>query len=78
LLGDVEGEDLALVAFHDVGEHPEQASVLGLGDQGRMVEGVDKLAEARHAGMVALGQEGLDGRSVGGLAGTDLHGTPRG
>jgi hypothetical protein len=73
LLGGVEGEDLALVAIHDVGEHAQQAPILGLGEEGWVVEGVDQLAAAGRAGVVVLGEEGVDGRPVGGVAGSDLH-----
>jgi hypothetical protein len=73
LLGGVEGEDLALVAIHDVGEHAQQAPILGLGEEGWVVEGVDQLAAACRAGVVVLGEEGVDGRPVGGVAGSDPH-----
>jgi hypothetical protein len=69
----VESEDLALIAVHDVGEHPQQASVLGLADERRVVERVDELAQASHSGVATFGEEGTNGRPIDGLPRTDLH-----
>jgi hypothetical protein len=69
----VEGEDLALIAVHDVGEHPHQASVFGLAEERWVVERVDEFAQASHSGVATFGEEGTNGRPIDGLPRTDLH-----
>ena len=65
----VQGENLALlsVAPWHVGEHAQQLPTRCLGDERRMVQGMDQFSQAGRPQAVVPGQERLGRRLVGGL-----------
>jgi len=71
----VQGENLALlsVAPWHVGEHAQQLPTRCLGDERRMVQGMDQFSQAGRPQAVVPGQERLGRRLVGGLPRTDPH-----
>jgi hypothetical protein len=71
----VEGKDLALLPVPPghIREHPQQAPVRGLGDNRRMVEGMEEFPEAGHPDAAVPGEERLGSRLVSGFPRADVH-----
>jgi hypothetical protein len=75
LLIGVQSEDLALppVERRHVGEHAQQVPVGGLGDKGRMIQGMNQFPQPGPPQTVVPGKKRLGSSLVGGLPRSDLH-----